>query len=157
MNKTANNSEVGTVTKLGPITVTKEEIIEFAEEFDPVPFHLDEEAALKTPLKGLCASGWHTCSLAMRMMCDASLGADSGSQGSPGMEDCKWLMPVRPDDELSGTSTILSARQSGSRPEIRVVRNLVEIFNQNQETVLSMITIGLFLTSRDKNDEGAKS
>ena len=88
---------VGDVIDLGSVEVTEAAIIEFAREFDPQPFHIDPEAALETPFGGLIASGWHTCALFMRLMCDGMLN-DSSSQGSSGMEELRWLKPVRPGD-----------------------------------------------------------
>ena len=90
---------VGSTRDLGTITPTAEEIVAFATQFDPQPFHLDEEAAKQSVFGGLCASGWHTCSMAMRLMVTNFL-LESSSQGSPGLENIKWLKPVFPGDTL---------------------------------------------------------
>lgn len=136
---------------LGPVSVSKEEIIEFAAEFDPAPFHLDEEAAAKTMLGGLCASGWHTCCLTMRMINDA-LAVVAKPQGSPGFEECRWVAPVRPDDELSGMATVLSARRSASRPTSLVTRFHFEIKNQKQQPVLNLTKTILFEIAAKEED-----
>ncbi len=125
----------GEVLPLGPRLVTREEIVAFAAEFDPQPFHLDEEAAKGTLLRGLAASGWHTTALFMRMMCEGFL-LRSSSMGSPGVEELRWLRPVRPGDTLSGTATVVSARASSSRPEMGIVNFLFEISNQRGEPVM---------------------
>lgn len=83
------------VEEFGPRTVTREEIVDFAAQFDPQPMHLDEEAARETMLGGLGASGWHTCAMLMRMLCDGFL-LETASQGSPGVEEVRWMQPVRP-------------------------------------------------------------
>ena len=93
--------KVGEKLPLAPFTITRDEMIAFAAEFDPQPFHLDEAAAARTLLGGLAASGWHTCAIFMRMMCDGWLN-DTASMGSPGIEAVRWLHPVRAGDRLSG-------------------------------------------------------
>ena len=98
---------------LGPVTVSAEEIIEFASEFDAQPMHLDEEAGKASILGGLSASGWHTCCMFMRMMCDAFL-LDSTSQGSPGMDYVRWKKPILAGDTLHGTSIVTAMRESAS-------------------------------------------
>ncbi|MEM7068127.1 MAG: MaoC family dehydratase [Pseudomonadota bacterium] len=127
----------------GPVSVSKEEIIRFAEKYDPIYFHLDEEAAKTSMLNGLAASGFHTCSLTMRMLCDAYL-LQSTSQGAPGARDIRWHAPVRPDDTLHGFSTVLTSRISQSRPELFLVEFLHETLNQSDELVLSMKNTGFF-------------
>jgi len=88
---------VGRVFPCGPYTVSKDEIFEFAREFDPQPHHLDEEAASKSMLKGLSASGWHVCAIAMRMIADDILNK-AASRGGVGTPDARWIKPVRPGD-----------------------------------------------------------
>ena len=105
---------------LGPHTVTRDAIIAFAQEFDPQPFHLDEEAAKASILGGLAASGWHSTAMLMRLMCDACL-SRSSILGSSGMDEVKWLSPVLAGDVLSGDFTITSTRASASRPGIGIV------------------------------------
>jgi len=133
---------VGRPMELAPYAVTKEEIIEFAEEFDPQPFHLSEEGGEDTAAGGLIASGWHTCSILMRMMCDAYLN-NSLSQGAPGIDEVKWLAPVRPGDVLSGVSTVLEKRVSRSRPEIGIFKIRHELINQSGKTVLTIENTGM--------------
>lgn len=112
---------VGQVIGLGPKLITKDDIISFAEEFDPQPFHLDESAASGSLLGGLAASGWHTCSILIRLVCDAVL-SRSSVLGSRGMDEVKWLGPVLAGDELTGSLTIESLRQSESRPGVGILR-----------------------------------
>jgi acyl dehydratase len=110
----------------GPRRVTREEILAFAAEFDPQPMHLDEAAASRTMLKGLSGSGWHLCSVMMRMLCDGFIGR-TASLGSPGVNEVRWLAPLRPDDELTLDVEVAEARASKSRPETGIVtfRNVV--------------------------------
>lgn len=133
----------GCVIALGPRAVTAEEIVEFAAKFDPAPFHLSEEGAAGSLFGRLFASGWHTCGLAMRMMCDAFL-LDSSSEGGPGVEDLRWLAPVFPGDVLSGKVTVLSARRSSSRPGIGILRFTVEIEKADGTPVMRSENIGMF-------------
>lgn len=134
---------MGQVLEFGSRTVGREEILAFAAEFDPQPFHLDASAADASLLGGLLASGWHTCALTMRMMCDAYL-LDSTSQGSPGLENIRWLRPVRPGDTLHVRMTVLETRASKNRPQIGLVRSNWEVFNQRDEAVLQMEGWGMF-------------
>ena len=135
----------GQVFDLGPYPVTSEEIIAFAAEFDPQPFHLSDEAAKATILGGLCASGWHTCAMLMRMMTDAYLGR-SLSRGSSGIDEVKWLKPVYAGETLSGRMTVLSKRASAKRTDVGIVKCQFEIFNAAGEKKLeetAMHFIGL--------------
>ena len=136
---------VGRVLSLPPYEVTAEEIVEFAAQFDPQPFHLDGESEQAAGVGGLIASGWHTCATAMRMFCDAYL-LDSTSQGAPGVGAVRWLEPVRPGDTLSGTSTVREARVSSKRPGLGIVRIDHVVLNQHGRPVLQMDNTGLFLT-----------
>jgi len=104
----------------GPRHVSREEILEFAAEFDPQPMHLDEAAASKSMLKGLAASGWHLCSIMMRMMADGFI-TRTASLGSPGVNEVRWLAPLRPGDDLTLEVDVLEARVSRSRPETGIV------------------------------------
>jgi acyl dehydratase len=123
--------------------LTRDEIIEFATEFDPQPFHLDEVAAQSSPLGGLCASGWHICAIMMRLMCDAYL-LDSASLGAPGVEEVRWAKPVFVGDTLTVRLSCLERRPSSSRPEMGLTRYLWEAFNQNGELVASLRSWGMF-------------
>ncbi|MEJ6004607.1 MaoC family dehydratase [Paucibacter sp. AS339] len=127
----------GRVFDLGSKQVSRDEVLTFAAAFDPQPLHLDEVAAEASVLGGLSASGWHSCAMLMRMMCDAYL-LDSTSQGSPGIDGLRWLKPVRPGDTLRARMTVLTARGSQSRPQIGLVRSEWAVFNQADEQVLSM-------------------
>ena len=104
----------------GPRNVAREEILAFAAEFDPQPMHLDEEAAKKTILNGLAASGWHLCSIMMRMMCDGFIGR-TASLGSPGVDEVRWLAPLRPGDDVTLDVDVMAARVSRSRPDMGIV------------------------------------
>ena len=135
--------KVGEVEQIGGKRVDKEEAIAFAKQYDPQPFHVDEAAAKQSMYGGLIASGWHTCAMVMRMMCDAYL-SQSASVGSPGIDNLRWLKPVRPGDTLSARRTTLETRTSKSKPDIGIVNNLWEVFNQNGEMVMSMQGYGMF-------------
>jgi acyl dehydratase len=127
----------GDVLPLGERTVTRAEIVAFGAEFDPQPFHLDEHSTASAMLGGLIASGWHVGSIFMRLVCDAWL-LDSTSMGSPGVETLKWQQPVRPGDTLSGSSTVIEARRSKTKPDRGIVRFRHEIRNQSGEVVMWM-------------------
>ena len=135
--------QAGHVRQLGSITPTREEIIAFATQFDPQPFHLDDEAAKASVLGALCASGWHTCSMAMRLMV-TNFTQQAASLGSPGLENIKWLKPVLPNDTLSLQSTVLETRPMNSRPDVGLVRSLWEMYNQHGDKVLHMEGWGMF-------------
>ena len=119
---------------LGPKTVTADEIIEFAMEFDPQPMHLSAEAGKASILGGLAASGWHTCGMLMRMTVDSYM-KDAPSQAGLGVDFVEWKKPVLADDTLSGTSTVVEQRVSRSRPDMGVIKLRHELQNQRGETV----------------------
>ncbi len=123
----------------GPRRVTREEILAFAAEFDPQPMHLDEEAARHTMLKGLSGSGWHLCSLTMRMMFDGFIGR-TASLGSPGVDELRWLSPLRPDDEVTLEVDVLEARASRSRPETGIVTFKVVARNAAGQALCEMVS-----------------
>jgi acyl dehydratase len=133
----------GSVRDLGTVTVSAEEIKKFAQQFDPQPFHLDEAAGQSSIFGNLCASGWHTCSLAMKLTVENLL-AESSSKGSPGVENLRWLKPVYPGDTLRLKHTILESRALRTRPDTGLVRAGWELFNQNGEKVLQMEGLGMF-------------
>lgn len=150
---------VGDETTYGEHTVTQDEIIEFGLEFDPQPFHVDPEAAAKSPYGGLIASGWQTAALFMRMLVDNVL-SQSASAGSPGVESLRWKRPVHAGDTLHACTVVLDARVSKNRPELGLVRNRFEVFNQRDELVLEMVSFGMFrrkpgAPSKEKSPEGA--
>jgi len=134
---------VGEVRDLGHITPTREEIIAFASQFDPQPFHLDDEGGKASMFGGLCASGWHTCSMAMRLMVTNFL-HETASLGSPGLENIKWTKPVYPNDTLRLQTTVLDTKPMGRRPDVGMTRNLWEMFNQHGDKVLQMEGWGMF-------------
>lgn len=127
----------GQVTEYGPRVITREEIVAFAAEFDPQPMHLDEEAAGSTPLGGLAASGWHTCCVMMRMISDGMLG-DAVFMGAPGVEEVKWLAPVRPGERLMVRSTVLETRASRSRQDLGFVKFHYEVFGSGDRTLMTL-------------------
>jgi acyl dehydratase len=135
--------QAGSVRELGTTSVTAEEVKEFAGKYDPQPFHLDEEAGKRSIFGALCASGWQTCALAMRLTVDHML-QHSSSQGSPGLESLKWLKPVYPGDVLSLRHTILEARAMRKRPDTGLVRSRWEMFNQKGDKVLEIEGYGMF-------------
>jgi acyl dehydratase len=120
MTLTFEDFPIGHFGTFGPRRVTREEIIAFAAEFDPQPMHLDEAAASKSMLKGLSGSGWHLCSIMMRMMFDFYIGR-TASLGSPGVNEVRWLSPLRPGDDLTLDIEVMEARVSRSRPETGIV------------------------------------
>jgi acyl dehydratase len=130
---------LGSIAEFGPRSVTREEIIAFAAEFDPQPFHLDEEAARASMLGGLAASGWHTCAILMRMIYDGFL-FESASMGSPGVDEVRWLAPLRPGDTLTIRRTVLDARVSKSKPDRGFVTLRFEVLNQAGRPVMTLKT-----------------
>lgn len=132
----------GQVIELGGRTITKESIIAFAREFDPQPFHVDEAAAQRSIYGGLLASGWHTGSLAMRILYDGLL-KDTASLGSPGIDELRWLKPVRPGDTLALRMTIVESIPSRTKPDRGLVRSLMEMRNQHGEVVLTIRGLSL--------------
>jgi acyl dehydratase len=127
----------GEVIEYGPRRITREEIVAFGKEFDPQPFHLSEEAARGTMLGELCASGWHSCCILMRMSADGFV-LNSSSMGAPGVDEVQWLKPIRPGDELMLRATVLAKRASGSRPDMGFVNVQLELFNARRECVMSL-------------------
>jgi len=123
----------------GPRHVTREEILAFAAEFDPQPMHLDEEAAKQSLLKGLSASGWHLCSIMMRMMVDGFMG-HAASLGSPGVDEVRWLAPLRPGDDLMLDVDVTDARPSRSRPETGIVTFKCTVRNAAGEALCEMVS-----------------
>ena len=134
---------VGSVAEYGPRLVTREEIIAFAAEFDPQPMHMDEDFARTTMLGGLAASGWHTCAIGMRLIADGFI-LDAASMGSPGVDEVRWLKPVRPGDALTLRRTILDARPLKSRPEWGLVKFRFELFNQAGELMMTQENVNFF-------------
>lgn len=131
-----------TLEAQGP-TVSAHEIVEFAQKYDPQPFHVDAAAAQKSIFGQLCASGWHTAALCMRMMCDAYL-LDAASLGSPGVDELRWTKPVFAGDTLRWKMTVLEQRPSKSKPQMGSVLSKWEVFNQHGDLVMHMTGWGLF-------------
>jgi acyl dehydratase len=134
----------GETRSFGPRVLTREEIISFARDWDPQPFHLDEAAAARSPFGGLIASGWQTAALSMRLVVDGML-ADSTSMGSPGLDELKWLKPVRPGDALSVEVAVLEVTPSRSKPDRGSVKVSYRCTNQTGEVVMTMVARILFL------------
>ena len=129
--------KVGEVIDLGRTAVSKEMIIAFAREFDPLPFHLDEDAAKASLLGGLASSGWQTAALSLRMLGDSFLNTIA-SMGGLGFSDLKWKKPVMVGDQIGGTATIAALRRSRHHPERGIVQLDLDIRNQSGEPVMSM-------------------
>jgi acyl dehydratase len=127
---------VGMVDEFGTIAVTEAEIVSFATRYDPQTIHVDPKAALQGPFGGLIASGWHTAALVMRLFVEHYL-SHVAALASPGIDELRWLRPVRPGDTLQMRVTVLEARRSQSKPDRGLVRTLVEVLNQNGEVVMS--------------------
>lgn len=132
----------GAVFTVGSIAVSTEDILEFARKYDPQPMHVDPVAAADGQFGGLIASGWHTGAMMMRLFADHFLSPASGL-ASPGLDELRWVKPVRSGDVLGLRVTILEARPSRSRPEQGVLRSLVEVMNQHGEVVMSLKPISL--------------
>jgi len=140
---TFEDFEPGRVFELGAREVTEEEIVAFAREWDPQPFHVDPEAAQESIFGGLIASGWHTGAMWMRLYVDSLLVGAAG-MGSPGIEELRWLAPVRPGDTLEGRLTVLEATPSERRPDRGTIRIRGEMINQDGVIVMSMVSRGHF-------------
>ncbi len=133
----------GAVAIYGPRLVTREEIVAFAAEFDPQPMHLDEAAASATMLGGLGASGWHTCCLLMRMIADGFV-LDSSSMGAPGIDEVRWLKPLRPGTNIRIRVTVLECRPSNSRPEMGLVKFRYEVLDEAESCLTVMTSTSMF-------------
>lgn len=128
--------EVGRIFDCAPHKMTRDEIIAFASEYDPQPFHLDEQAAKDTFFGALVASGWHTASLTMRALADRFL-LDSSGIGSPGIEELRWVRPVRVDDVISFRCEVAERKESRSKPDMGLVRFSTTVTNQSGEIVMT--------------------
>jgi acyl dehydratase len=133
----------GASATFGPVHVDAAEIVEFARRYDPQPIHTDPAAAAIGPFGGLIASGWHTVGLVMRVLVESYL-ARGAALASPGVDELRWIKPVRPGDTLHVRVTVLEATRSRSKPDRGMVRTSVETVNQRDEVVLSMIAMNLF-------------
>ncbi|MFZ1908975.1 MAG: MaoC family dehydratase [Burkholderiales bacterium] len=124
-------------------SLSAEDIKRFAREYDPQVFHTDEEAAKATPFGGLIASGWQTCGVMMRLMCDGYL-VDSACLGSPGLDELRWLKPVRPGDALRLRAEVLEQTPSQKQPNRGTVKFRWEVLNRNDEVVCAIVGRQLF-------------
>lgn len=136
-----DDMKVGDAREFGPYLMTREEIVEFASKYDPQPFHLEEEAARRSPFGGLIASGWHTASVVHRLLTQGYLN-QSASQGSPGIEQLRWLLPVRPGDAITVRFEVVELTPSTTKPR-GTVHMKYEVFNQRREVVMTMSARGL--------------
>jgi acyl dehydratase len=134
--------KAGMVHELGGRVVTLDEIVRFAREFDPQPFHLDEAAAKRTPYGGIIASGWHTAAIVQRLVVDAFVNS-SASLGSPGVDELRWLKPVRPGDSLRVKSEITDTIPSKTKTDRGTIKVIYTVMNQKDEVVLTMKAAGL--------------
>jgi acyl dehydratase len=135
--------QVGETIEMGRHSFTVEEITGFGRAFDTQPFHVDAEAAKDSFYGGLIASGWHTCAVAMRLMCDSYVN-QTRSLGSPGMDEIRWKKPVRPGDTITYSRTVLESRVSASRPDAGLVKQRWTAVNQDGDLVMSMEGWGMF-------------
>jgi len=133
---------IGQKIEIGPISISEQEIIEFAKKFDPQPFHIDAEKAKDSLFGGLCASGWHTCSLYMRMLYDGLL-INLASLGSPGMNQIRWIKPLFPNETIKGELEILSKTPSRSKPNIGSMIINSRVFNSNNELIMTLESISI--------------
>ncbi len=134
---------VGERADLGSCAITEEGMLAFARKYDPQPFHTDPEAARGTLYGGLIASGWYTCALMMRLSVEANRREDAAATGSPGLDSCRWLKPVRAGDVLTGRTEVLETWPSRSRP-IGFVRRRVEMVNQDGEVALAVVGVSMY-------------
>jgi acyl dehydratase len=133
----------GSIFEYGEIRVEEADIVEFARRYDPQFIHLDRDAAARGPFGGLIASGWHTASAMMRLLVDRFL-PKTTSLGSPGIDELRWIRPVRPGDVLRIRVAVLDATRSRSKPDRGIVRTLVEVLNQHDEVVMSLKPMNIF-------------
>ncbi len=133
----------GQEVAMGSRIVTEEEIIRFASAYDPQPFHLDEEAARQSIFGGVVASGWHTCSMIMRLVVDGMLN-NSSSMGSPGVDQVRWILPVRGGDTLSVVVAVIDTVASTSKPDRGVVHTVWKASNQHGQLVATVTGMGMF-------------
>ena len=135
--------EVGKKSSFGHYEVTREEVLAFAQQYDPQPFHLDDEAAAQTHFGRISASGWHTCAMTMRMMVENMKVNQQAGLGSPGVDEIRWLKPVYPGDSLRVEGEILSKRQSVSKPEMGSFMGKNTVYNQDDVVVMTLVSTGL--------------
>lgn len=134
---------VGETASFGSYPVTREEVLAFAEKYDPQPFHLSDEAAARTHFGKLAASGWHTCAMTMSMLVEQMKATPSASLGAAGIDELRWLKPVYPGDTLRCETELLEKKASEKRPEMGSTRSKMIVYNQHDQPVLSFIARGL--------------
>jgi len=138
--------EVGRKARFGHYEVTREEVVAFAERYDPQPFHLSDEAAAQTHFGRLSASGWHTCAMTMAMVVENLKAHGQAGLGSPGIDELRWLKPVYPGDTLTCETEVIDKRASRSRPEMGSYRSRMTVSNQHGDPVMTFVSIGLIRT-----------
>ena len=144
---------VGSKASFGRYEVTREEVLEFAQKYDPQPFHLSDEAAAQTHFGRISASGWHTCAMTMAMLVENLKNNRQAGLGSPGQDELRWHKPVYPGDVLRVETELLEKTRSRSRPEMGSMRSKIRVYNQDDELVMSMTGIGLIAVREpDKRD-----
>jgi acyl dehydratase len=146
----------GDVIPLGSCIVRREEIIAFARKFDPQPFHMDDEAAGNSIFGGIIASGWHTAAMCHRLLVEGLL-KDTSSLGSPGLDELRWLRPVRPGDELSVRIEVLSLTPSRSKPDRGSIKTRLEALNQEGEVVMTEVATVLFSRRASESAESVET
>ena len=135
--------QVGETHRFGRYEVTREEILEYARQFDPQPFHVDETAAKQSMFGGLIASGWHTGAMLIRMLNDHAI-PGAATTGALGFDDLKWLKPVRPGDILSVETVVREKTESRSRPDIGVVKIESRVHDQRGEMKMTLVSLVLY-------------
>ncbi len=137
---------IGETRRFGRYEVTREEVVTFAEKYDPQPFHLSDESAAHTHYVRLSASGWHTCAKTMAMLVENLKTHQQAGLGSPGVDELRWKKPVYPGDVLSVETEVLEKRVSASRPEMGIYKSRIAVLNQHGEAVMTMVSNGLIRT-----------
>ena len=134
--------EVGATYELGSYSLSEAEIVDFASRYDPQPFHLDREAAAKSPYGDIIASGWHSACAMMRLMVDHFISANAGL-GSPGLDEIRWLKPTRPDAVLTVRVTVRDKRRSRSKPDRGIFFHEVQVVDAGGDTVMTVKGAGM--------------
>lgn len=138
--------EVGRRARFGRYDVTREEVMAFAAQYDPQPFHLSDDAAAATHFGRLSASGWHSCAMTMAMMVEHMKADRQAGLGSPGLDELRWLTPVYPGDTLRCETELLEKRRSASRPEMGIFKSRMTVYNQHDVRVMTFVSTGLIAT-----------
>ena len=142
----------GSVFEFGPLDVDENEVLEFARRYDPQPFHIDHEAAKKSSFEVIIASGWQTCSVVMRALVDNYFSPVS-SLVSPGIDEIRWELPVRPGDKLMVRATIIETKLSRSKPDRGIVRTFIETINQHEDIVMTFRSVNFMLCKGSPQSE----